>query len=61
MPQTLIEKIVEKHTVDLESGQAVQSGNYIAIKPAHVMTHDNTGAVMGKFKAIRAKRKIWRF
>ena len=56
MPQTLIEKIVEKHTVGLESGQAVQSGNYIAIKPAHVMTHDNTGAVMGKFKAIRAKK-----
>ena len=55
MPQTLIEKIVQKHTVALEPGHTVQSGDYIAIKPYHVMTHDNTGAVMGKFKAIGAK------
>ena len=56
MPQTLIEKIVQKHTVGLEPGHSIQYGNYIAIKPAHVMTHDNTGAVMGKFKAIDAKK-----
>ena len=29
MPQTLIEKIVQKHTQRLESDQTIQSGNYI--------------------------------
>ena len=54
MPQTLIEKIVQKHAVDLEINHVVQSGDFISIQPSHVMTHDNTGAVMGKFKAIGA-------
>ena len=54
MHQTLIEKIVQKHAVGLEPGQIVKSGDYISIQPAHVMTHDNTGAVMSKFKVIGA-------
>ena len=54
MSQTLIEKIVQKHAVGLEANQKVKSGELISIQPAHVMTHDNTGAVMGKFKAIGA-------
>ncbi len=56
MNQTLIEKIVQKHAVGLEPGQIVKSGDFISIQPAHVMTHDNTGAVMGKFKAIGASK-----
>ena len=56
MPQTLIEKIVQKHAVGLEPGHIVQSGDFISIQPAHVMTHDNTGAVMSKFKTIGAKK-----
>ena len=56
MAQTLIEKIVQKHTVGLASGHVVKSGDFISIQPAHVMTHDNTGAVMGKFKAIGASK-----
>ena len=57
MHQTLIEKIVQKHAVGLEPGQIVKSGDYISIQPAHVMTHDNTGAVMSKFKV---NILIWR-
>ena len=56
MAQTLIEKIVQKHAVGLEPRHVVKSGDFISIQPAHVMTHDNTGAVMGKFKAIGASR-----
>lgn len=56
MPQTLIEKIAQKFAVGLENGQLVQAGDYISIKPAHVMTHDNTGAVIPKFKSIGAKK-----
>ena len=56
MAQTLIEKIVQKHAVGLEPGHVVKTGDFISIQPAHVMTHDNTGAVMGKFKAIGASK-----
>ena len=56
MPQTLIEKIVQRFAVGLEDGATVHSGDFISIRPAHVMTHDNTGAVMQKFQAIGADR-----
>ena len=56
MTQTLIEKIVQQHAVGLELGHVVKSGDFISIQPAHVMTHDNTGAVMGKFKSIGASK-----
>ena len=56
MSQNLIEKIAQKYAVDLEKGQQVQSGDFLSISPAHIMTHDNTGAVMNKFKAIGATR-----
>ncbi|MBN1213095.1 MAG: homoaconitase [candidate division Zixibacteria bacterium] len=56
MGQNIIEKIVQKFAVGLDEGQAVKSGDYISIQPAFVMTHDNTGAVIPKFKAIGATR-----
>lgn len=49
MGQTLVEKIVQKFAVGFEDGQKVHSGDTVFIRPAYVMTHDNTGAVMGKF------------
>ncbi|MEA3286081.1 MAG: homoaconitase [Candidatus Marinimicrobia bacterium] len=56
MSQNLIEKIAQKYAVDLEKDHTVQSGDFLSISPAHVMTHDNTGAVMNKFKAIGATK-----
>ncbi|NLT49921.1 MAG: homoaconitase [Ignavibacteria bacterium] len=56
MPQNLIEKISQKYAVGLEPGQVVKSGDYLSIRPAYVMTHDNTGAVIPKFKSIGAKK-----
>ncbi len=56
MSQNLIEKIAQKYAVDLEQGHRVKSGDFLSISPAHVMTHDNTGAVMNKFKAIGATK-----
>ena len=56
MPQTLIEKIVQNHAVNLDDDQLVHSGDLVSIRPAHIMTHDNTGAVMGKFKSIGATK-----
>jgi homoaconitate hydratase len=54
MGQTLIEKIAQKFAVGLKKDFEVHSGNYLSIKPAYVMTHDNTGAVIPKFKSIGA-------
>ncbi len=56
MTQTLIEKIAEKYAVGLEPGQKVHAGDYLSIRPAYVMTHDNTGAVIPKFKSIGASK-----
>jgi len=52
--QNLIEKIAQKYAVGLDEGQKVHSGDFISISPAHVMTHDNSGAVINKFKSIGA-------
>ncbi len=56
MPQNLVEKLAQRFAVDLEPGHEVQSGDFLSIRPAHVMTHDNTGAVIPKFKSIGAKK-----
>jgi homoaconitate hydratase len=56
MSQTLIEKIAQKFAVGLEPKHQVHAGDYLSIKPAYVMTHDNTGAVIPKFKSIGATK-----
>ncbi len=56
MPQTLVEKIAQKYAVGLSPNQKVHAGDYVMIKPAYVMTHDNTGAVIPKFKSIGATK-----
>lgn len=56
MPQNLVEKVAQRHAVDLEPGQMVRAGDLLSISPAHVMTHDNTGAVIPKFRSIGAVR-----
>lgn len=56
MSQNIIEKISQRFAVGLDEGTIVNSGDFISIKPAHVMTHDNTGAVIPKFKSIGATK-----
>ena len=56
LPQTLIEKIAQAHAEGLAPGHVVQSGDFLTVRPAHVMTHDNTGAVIPKFRSIGAER-----
>ena len=56
MPQTLIEKIAQKYAAGLDRDQEIHAGDYISIKPAYVMTHDNTGAVIPKFESIGATK-----
>ncbi len=56
MPQNLIEKITQRFTVDNNGGREIHGGDYIFIRPSYVMTHDNTGAVIPKFRSIGAKK-----
>jgi len=54
--QNLVEKIAQKYAVGLTKGDRIRSGDYISIRPAYIMTHDNTGAVIPKFESIGATR-----
>src|SRR5213083_3435865 len=54
MGLTLAEKIAARHADGLTPGTVVRAGDFMSIRPRHVMTHDNTGAVIPKFKQIGA-------
>lgn len=56
MGQTLVEKIVQRYAVGLPEGHKVAVGDIVTIRPKHVMTHDNTGAVIPKFQSIGATK-----
>ena len=55
MSQTITEKIAQAHAVALEPGHEVRAGDMVTVRPLHVMTHDNSSAVMAKFRAIGAE------
>src|SRR5438309_5495712 len=58
MGLTLVEKIATRHADGLAPGTQVRSGDFISIRPRHVMTHDNTGAVIPKFKRLHAAKTL---
>ncbi len=55
MPQTITEKIAQTHMAEGPS-RPLRTGDFLSIRPHRVMTHDNTSAVMSKFKGIGAKK-----
>ena len=55
MPQTIVEKIAQAHLAE-GPDRPLRTGDFVSIRPFHVMTHDNTSAVMSKFKAIGVKK-----
>jgi homoaconitate hydratase len=55
MSQTIVEKIAQAHLSEA-SNRPLRTGDFVSIRPFHVMTHDNTSAVISKFKAIGAKK-----
>ncbi len=48
-PQTLTEKIVQRHAVGLPKGKLVRSGDYVQIRPHRCLSHDNTWPIAQKF------------
>jgi homoaconitate hydratase len=55
MAQTIVEKIAQCHLAE-GPARPLRAGDFVSIRPHHVMTHDNTSAVMSKFKGIGAKK-----
>jgi homoaconitate hydratase len=55
MPQTIVEKIAQTHLAEGPS-RPLRTGDFLSIRPHRVMTHDNTSAVMSKFKGIGANK-----
>jgi homoaconitate hydratase len=55
MGQTIVEKIAQAHLAEGPK-RPLRAGDFISVRPRHVMTHDNTSAVMSKFMAIGAGR-----
>ncbi|KAL8653301.1 MAG: hypothetical protein Q9226_003901 [Calogaya cf. arnoldii] len=54
VPQTLTEKIVQRHSVGLPKNKFVKSGDYVTLSPYKCMTHDNSWPVATKFLSIGA-------
>ncbi|HEY7097282.1 MAG TPA: homoaconitase [Terriglobales bacterium] len=55
MPQTIVEKIAQSHLAE-GPNRPLRTGDFVSIRPHRVMTHDNTSAVMSKFKGIGAQK-----
>jgi homoaconitate hydratase len=55
MGQTVVEKIAQAYMAE-GPDRPLRTGDFVSIRPHHVMTHDNTSAVIGKFKAIGANK-----
>src|SRR6202045_986236 len=55
MGQTIVEKIAQAHLAEGPK-RPLRTGDFVAIRPHRVMTHDNTSAVMKKFQTIGVKK-----
>src|SRR6266478_5286838 len=55
MAQTIVEKIAQAYSTE-GPDRPLHAGDFVFIRPHHVMTHDNTSAVMKKPQAIGAQQ-----
>jgi homoaconitate hydratase len=55
LPQSVVEKIAQAHMTE-GPGRPLRAGDFVSIRPDHVMTHDNTAAVLKKFRGLGCKR-----
>ena len=51
MSQTVVEKIAQLHMTE-GPARPLRTGDVISLRPRHVMTHDNTAAVLAKFRSM---------
>ncbi len=55
MAQTIVDKIAQAYLAEGPK-RPLRAGDFVSIRPFRVMTHDNTSAVMSKFKAMGVKK-----
>ena len=54
--QTVVEKVAERHLADGARERPLRAGDFVTLRPRHVMTHDNTAPVMEKFASLGLAR-----
>ena len=54
MSQTVVEKIAQLHMAE-GPNRPLRTGDVVSLRPRHILTHDNTAAVMEKFRSIGAE------
>ncbi len=55
MGATMVEKIARRH-MTRGPDRPLRPGDMVSLRPRHILTHDNTAAVMAKFDALGADR-----
>jgi homoaconitate hydratase len=55
---TLVEAIASRHLVDGPRDRAVRAGDLVTLTPARTMSHDNTSAILSRFKSFGATRVL---
>lgn len=53
MGETVVEKIAHSHMTEGPT-RALRPGDMVSVRPRHVLTHDNTAAVLKKFRGLGA-------
>lgn len=61
IPQTYIEKVVQRHSVGLPEGKVVRAVDYVMIKPQHVMTHVSLQSIHSSEKRTKLMSPILLF
>jgi homoaconitate hydratase len=56
MGWTIVEKIAAAHRADGPADRPPRAGDFLTVRPRHVLTHDNTAPVMEKFRAVGGRR-----
>ena len=56
MPQTVVEKVAQSHMDEGPRDRPLRAGDFLTIRPRHVLTHDNTAPVMKKYAGLGAPK-----
>eukprot|EP00930_Biecheleria_cincta_P043352 TRINITY_DN29780_c0_g1_i1.p1 TRINITY_DN29780_c0_g1~~TRINITY_DN29780_c0_g1_i1.p1 ORF type:complete len:688 (+),score=126.37 TRINITY_DN29780_c0_g1_i1:51-2114(+) len=54
--RNLVQKVLERHVVGGTGVHGVAAGDFISVRPWRVMTHDNSHAVIQKFRGLGASK-----
>lgn len=54
VPQTLTEKIVQRHSLGLPKGKFLKTGDYTRLSPSRLMTHDNSWPVRVRISSVNS-------